>query len=1004
MKRAGVVLMDDEPQRRHEYPDRLNHSPDQLAITFIRIPAHSGGEPERALTDGVPCDPSTVVGEGWREVSGDLAQLVERETELERLGGLVAAVCAGTGGVAVVEGEAGIGKSSLLAAAGELAAQRGCEVFSARGSEFGREIAFGMVRALFERRLGRLPADERESAFDGAARHAARVVLTGDADEEPAAPGPVLHGLFWLCCNLAETRPLTLLLDDVHLADPASRRFVAYLGERIGDLRALLLVARRTGEPAGPLEVVAASPTVATIELSPLSSDGVTRLIRGELAPDASGGYCEAVHAATGGNPFYVRALVSAALADGLAATDCSSRQLRSISPRSVRRAIGLRLAGLGASAGAVAGALAILGDRATLHEISALADLDQQTVAAAVDLLGTAGILRRRLPAEFAHPIVRAAIYDDLPAATRSLDHARAARVLIGGSVDPERVAAHLLASEPSGEDGVVDQLQAAAGTALSRAAPEAAIAYLRRAAAEPLPAPARAHVLHALGRAEALIRDPGAFASLEQALALGEGPGMRAPVAIDLAQLLVFVGQWERALDVIGSALAELGDDDGDVAIRLETLWAVFAAYDPTLVEEFNRRRPQLLTLAARSGSEHRALTLLLASTGACRIEDRDRVLELVGRGLDGGRFLADEGPEAWPLPQALAALIYVEELDSAAALAGEMLADGVRSGSVIGAAAGYSFRGWIRARQGALDVAAADLRIGLDIVLEHELTYALPQIAMYGIDVVAERPDLTDLAELVGTLELPAAFMNTMSGAFLLEARGALRLRDGQLAGAAADLRQCGEILDALGIRNPVASRWRSRLAMALRADAPLQAAALADEELELARETGLPRPVGVAQRVAGLLASGDAGIARLHDAAAVLEGSPAQLERARAVVELGAALRRAGRRVEAREPLREGMELARLCGAARLRARAEQELRAAGARPRRLAFSGTEALTASERRVAELAAAGRSNKQIAQSLFVSAKTVENHLARAYQKLGIRSRAELGGALGS
>lgn len=130
--------------------------------------------------------------------------------------------------------------------------------------------------------------------------------------------------------------------------------------------------------------------------------------------------------------------------------------------------------------------------------------------------------------------------------------------------------------------------------------------------------------------------------------------------------------------------------------------------------------------------------------------------------------------------------------------------------------------------------------------------------------------------------------------------------------------------------------------------------------------------------------------------------MLERTPAKLELARALLELGAALRRANRRADGREPLRRARELAQRCGALKLVERAETELLATGARPRRLAVSGIEALTPSERRVAQLAVTGLSSPQIAQQLFVTVNTIESHLRHAYQKLDIHSRQELTQAL--
>ncbi len=177
---------------------------------------------------------------------------------------------------------------------------------------------------------------------------------------------------------------------------------------------------------------------------------------------------------------------------------------------------------------------------------------------------------------------------------------------------------------------------------------------------------------------------------------------------------------------------------------------------------------------------------------------------------------------------------------------------------------------------------------------------------------------------------------------------------------------------------------------------------EARRLAAEELELARTWGAPRALGAALRAAGLVAGGKNGLTLLEEAVEVLADSPARLEHAKARTELGAALRRANRRAEAREQLRQALELATHCGAAPLAARAETELLATGARPRRISLSGVESLTPSERRVAVLAAEGPTNREIAQALFVTTRTVEVHLTSSYRKLNISSRSQLAAAL--
>jgi DNA-binding CsgD family transcriptional regulator len=199
------------------------------------------------------------------------------------------------------------------------------------------------------------------------------------------------------------------------------------------------------------------------------------------------------------------------------------------------------------------------------------------------------------------------------------------------------------------------------------------------------------------------------------------------------------------------------------------------------------------------------------------------------------------------------------------------------------------------------------------------------------------------------------------------------------------------------------NSTTTPWRSDAALAhLALGARAEARALAAEEVALAQAYNAPRTLGIALRAAGLAEGGRRGIELLRQAVGVLEGSGARLEHARAMTDLRAALRRAGQRAESRETLRPALDLAHRCGALALTERARTELVAAGGRPRRLVLSGLDSLTPSERRVAQLAAVGLSNRDIAQNLFITTRTVEGHLTHAYQKLAITSREQLPAAL--
>jgi DNA-binding NarL/FixJ family response regulator len=282
---------------------------------------------------------------------------------------------------------------------------------------------------------------------------------------------------------------------------------------------------------------------------------------------------------------------------------------------------------------------------------------------------------------------------------------------------------------------------------------------------------------------------------------------------------------------------------------------------------------------------------------------------------------------------------------------------------------------------------------------------LTMAATSGANFLQDAMIERPGHEDLAAFIETVELPEVFARTWSGANVLLVRGRLRLAKLDRGRAVADLRAAYEIQAALGW-GPAASTVRSLLALALPAGEREEALTLAQEELELARAAGVPRYEGIALRALGMVTGGEDGIELLRQSASLLAGSPARYEHAVALVELGAALRRAQQRVEARGELTAGLELAHRCGAQRLVERAREELNAAGGRPRRIATTGAGSLTPSERRVADMAAVGATNREIAQELFVSEKTVETHLSHTYSKLeiaGAGARERLTAALG-
>jgi DNA-binding CsgD family transcriptional regulator len=237
--------------------------------------------------------------------------------------------------------------------------------------------------------------------------------------------------------------------------------------------------------------------------------------------------------------------------------------------------------------------------------------------------------------------------------------------------------------------------------------------------------------------------------------------------------------------------------------------------------------------------------------------------------------------------------------------------------------------------------------------------------------------------------------------MVEATVRQVRGRLRCARGWRQQGLEDLRASGRLCERLQLRNPIIWPWRAALARALAYESVDEARQLAQDDLANARRAGIPRGIGRALGTLARLDQDDA-VDLLRAAVAALEQSPAPLDLARAQASLGGVLRRQGHRVDAREPLREALEIAARCGAIPLMERVQAELLAAGGRPRRQRLRGVDALTPSELRVARLAAEGRSNRDIAQALFITAKTVADHLGSSYSKLDITSRDELVNAL--
>ena len=913
--------------------------------------------------------------------------LLERADELRALDAVLEA-----GGVLVIEGGAGIGKTSLLRLGSERAARSGWRVLRGTGSELETGFAFGVVRQLFERELAAADPPRRAEWLAGPAAAVRGLLGAPDAAPDPFA---VVHGLYWLTVNMAVGQPVLIAVDDAHWADPASLRWLAYLASRVEGPGVAVVVALRPAEPAsrqGPLaKIRTAAPAIRPALLSEAGVAAIVRAALGAGTPDAT---CQALREASGGNPFYLGELLrtQAAAAPGGGRLPASEAVARHVEAR-IRR---LDPAALG-----LAQALAVLGDEAQLRHAMALTGLDTDPAVRLAAALVRVEVLAAANPPRFLHPVVRAAVDASLGSDEHDRMHRAAARELDRDGAAPGRVAAHLMHVQPAGDAWVAGRLRQAARSSLAAGAPAEAGDQLRRAFAEPPPPGERTGVLRELAAADASAGRQSAAGWLAEALARTSDPRERAGIAHELARTYAALFRWVEAVDTTDRALAELGDRDPALAARLEAELAVAGMHDArraarvvAVMERLRASRPSPDPETAEALAVARAMAGVL--TGQLTAE--------AAGSLDDAMRAAEPAAANWDTRAALLwTMITAERFQEVDEALPAMAEAATRGGSARGLIAVYSSLGFCKLRLGALPEADGAARVALRILQEGDFTAGLG-VAAIAAEVAVEAGELDEAQALLELIPPgPAGVLSVLAPA----AAGRLSLARGDGQQALTCFQACLAMFGAdvwgIEIRDVGYLHARSGAAQAwlLLGDRD-RARTLAEAELADARVSGGRRALGIALRVAGLAAGGADGLERLTESVDVLRESPALLERAKSVAELGAALRRAGHRVAARPLLGEALDLAVGCGARPLASRAHAELAAAGGRPRRERRYGLDALTPSELRVARLAADGQTNRQIAHGLYVTLKTVETHLAHVYAKLGIARRGELPAAL--
>jgi DNA-binding CsgD family transcriptional regulator len=799
------------------------------------------------------------------------------------------------------------------------------------------------------------------------------------------------------------------VVDDVHWSDEPSLEFIGFLARRIEGLPLLLVAATRPARelPSQLPTTLVTEPSATVLRPEPLSRGSVETLVRQTVGSDADEDFTVACLESTRGNPFLLSELLREVRSRRIAPTAEAARRVGSLSPGGVSAVVELRLSQMPEEARPLAEAIAVLGEGTNAASAARVVGLDPGSLAEAESALVRAGILEERQGLCFTHPLVRATVLDGMSPTDRARLHALAAEILSERGAPPEDLATHLLHVEPAAKEEAVAHLRAAAARASQLGAPATATAYLTRALAEPPGSELRCEVLTELGQAEARAGQGDATTHLRQAVEQAAGPVPRARAALELARALKFGGQAVQAVDVLEALEPDVGSVDPELRelVELEHLGLAY-------ISEGARERlaTHITELQAPGGEPKTSLEAFVLAglafdTAAGGLGPAAEAAELAARAVASDHLPVDPTEGGYGMLIAGVATMWSDRLDDASRINSRMLAEGRRRGSVVVRSAAASMQALVGWRRGQLADAEADSSLALDLAAEAHGTDALLNAAraVAALVALARGAEADELRQIETEVLDRSSDPDALPYHLVLHARGLTRIGRGEVDAGIAELLECGRVSEAWGSGNPTTVPWRSDAALALaRTGNRDQAERLAAEELELAEGFGAKRAIGIAQRAVALVADDATTLPGLQRAVDTLAESPATLDLAIATTDLAATLRQAGKRSAARDAAISAQELATACGATALARRAREEALAAGARPRRVALRGVDSLTPSELRVAQRGADGYTNREIAEDLFITVKTVEGHLANAYGKLGISSRTQLADAL--
>jgi DNA-binding CsgD family transcriptional regulator len=936
------------------------------------------------------------------------SSLIGRDAELASVDKAIATVAGGDGAVLAIVGDAGIGKTALLTALRDRAEAAGLLALAGRGAEHEREVPFGVVidalddhvATMHERRVESLGA-ERAVELAAVLPAVAEQHRPEAVDFGPAQRFRYHRALAALLELIARERPVALILDDVHWADEASLELILHLLRRPPRGPLLFAFALRPVDPLPRLlDALRGTPEATRVTLEPLPREAGLEL----LAEVPDSGLRDKLEEEAGGNPLYLQELARAAQAPGGSL------------PETLVAAVELEVGSLPAGARELLRGAAVAGDPFDPELAATAAGIDSAAALTELDLLTAANLVR---PAggsrgfRFRHPVVRRAVYDAAPAGWRLGAHERASNALAERGAPATQRAYHVAEAARPGDDEAIAVLREAAVEGGD--ANPAAAARWWEAALRLLPAddPRRVEVLAPLAIA---LASSGRLADARDILIEATALMPPEPAAVPLAMIGLtssidhVLGRHGEAQARVRAALAELPRDaavESRAALEFElAAGSAFMQDAEELVESAGRASE---TAAAGHLRVLRAAAEALLAMGAMWSGDAQRGLDAASNATAGLRALSDEECAARP-----DAAYYVGMAQLASAHYGDVIETSARGldivrrydfGAFLGpmehlrAMALYNFLRPAEARH-HLEVCEDTARLqGLDYQLEWALWMKALVADAEGDPVVADQA----AAECREVMERTTESMLTRVGKTALGVVTASRDPERAIAEMVAD---AGPELDQIDL---TWSTWLLTIVVRAAVEAgDLDGAERWCRLLERrAAELGVPASEVRADigRANMLLAGGegDAAAALALPAADRAEELDIHVDAVAARLCAGRALKLADRQDEAVEQLRAVAEKTAAGGHVRLHDAAARELRALGVRlqagaSRAAETGGLEVLSEREREIAELVAQGRSNKEVGVTLYLSAKTIENHLSRIYGKLGVRSRVEL------